>query len=156
MFVFGRDINEEENQASVFKYDTVADAWSTLASMSRFCAHQSASVLNGLVYIVGAGDVSDNSNVLRFDPVSESWSTLAPTLLDRRRGCSFVLSGSLYAAGGEDDELTSSVERYDAASNTWTIVGNMLEGRRYFNAITIGSAGTAEEQDLFDALIAKA
>jgi hypothetical protein len=111
-------------------------------------------VLYGLVYIVGAGD---NSNLLCFDPVSESWSTLAPTLLDRRRGCSFVLGGCLYTSGGGlPRESYSSVERHDAASNTWAIVGNMLEGRRYFNAVTIGSAGPTEEQDLFDALIAKA
>jgi hypothetical protein len=48
------------------------------------------------------------------------------------------------------------VERYDVASNTWVVVPNMLEGRRFFSAVTIGSAGQAEEQDLFDSLIVKA
>jgi hypothetical protein len=157
IFVFGGRDDEEENQASVFKYDTVADAWSTLASMPRASTNHCASVLDGLIYIVGAGDRGDNSNFLRFDPVSESWSTLAPTLINRRRGCSFVLGGCLYTSGGGlPREAYSSVERYDAASNTWAIVGNMLESRRYLNAVTIGSAGPAEKQDLFDALIAKA
>jgi hypothetical protein len=32
----------------------------------------------------------------------------------------------------------------------------MLEGRMMFGAVTIGSADPAEEQDLFDSLIAKA
>ena len=32
----------------------------------------------------------------------------------------------------------------------------MLEGRRVFGAVTIESAGPAEEQDLFDSLIAQA
>jgi hypothetical protein len=41
-------------------------------------------------------------------------------------------------------------------SNTWTFVADLLEGRRHFCAVTTGSAGPAEEQDLFDALIVKA
>jgi hypothetical protein len=49
-----------------------------------------------------------------------------------------------------------SVERYDVASNTWRAVADMLEGRKFFIGVTIGSAGPAEEQDLFDALITKA
>jgi hypothetical protein len=32
----------------------------------------------------------------------------------------------------------------------------MLEGRRLFDAVTIGFSGPAEEKDLFDSLIAKA
>jgi hypothetical protein len=35
-------------------------------------------------------------------------------------------------------------------------VANMLEGRFWCSAVTIGSAGPAEEQDLFDSLITKA
>jgi hypothetical protein len=48
------------------------------------------------------------------------------------------------------------VERYDAGTNTWTAVADMLESRHTFCAVTIGVAGPAEEQNLFDALIAKA
>jgi hypothetical protein len=48
------------------------------------------------------------------------------------------------------------VERYDAATNKWTAVATMLKDRDYFNAVAIGSASAAEEQDLFDSLIAKA
>jgi hypothetical protein len=117
----------------------------------------SAIVLDGLVYIVGAGD--DGCGVLRFDPASGAWSTLAPTLHDRSSGASFVVSGCLYAAGGREQAAKQAcVERYDVASNTWAAVADMLQGRTYFRAVavTIGSAGSAEEQDLFDSLIAKA
>jgi hypothetical protein len=61
----------------------------------------------------------------------------------------------LYAAGGERSS-NSSVYRYDAVTNTWTAAADMLEGRRGLGAVTIGSAGPADEQDLFDALIVKA
>jgi hypothetical protein len=88
---------------------------------------------------------------MRFDPASAVWSTPAPTLVSSENGASFVVEGYLYAAAG-----SQSVERYDTASNTWTAVADMLEGRRLFGAVTTGSAGPAEEQDLFDSLIAKA
>jgi hypothetical protein len=66
----------------------------------------SASVFNGLVYIVGAGG---GSEVRRFDPASGDWNMLAPTLYNRCNCSSFVLGGYLYAAGGQ----ASSVERYN-------------------------------------------
>jgi hypothetical protein len=58
-------------------------------------------------------------------------------------------------AGG-DGSSSSSVKRYDVATDTWTAVANVLEGRLYSCAVTIGSADPAEEQDLFNSLIAKA
>jgi hypothetical protein len=66
-----------------------------------------------------------------------------------------VLDGSLYIAGG-GPTASSRVERYDVATDTWTAVTNMLEGRHSFCAVTVGFAGPAEEQDLFDSLIDKA
>jgi hypothetical protein len=115
------------------------------------CRYHSAQVLDGLVYIVGA---DTGSAALRFDPTKNEWRTLARPSMQRNYGSSFVLNGILYAAGGID--ATSSVERYDVVSDTWTVVADMLEGRNFLAAVTVASAGTAEEQDLFDALIAKA
>jgi hypothetical protein len=57
------------------------------------------------------------------------------------------------AGGGID---SSSVERYDVATDTWTAMADMLESRRNFGAVTVGSAYQAKEQDLFDSLITKA
>jgi hypothetical protein len=48
------------------------------------------------------------------------------------------------------------MERYDVTSNTWTVVADILQSRSSFRAVTIGSTGPAEEQDLFDSLITKA
>jgi hypothetical protein len=107
--------------------------------------------MNGLVYIVGAGD--NYREVIRFDPASGACSMLAPTSTSREDSASFVVGGCLYAAGG--DGGSESVERYDVASNTWEAVADMLGGRQWPGAVTIGSAGPAEEQDLFDLLIAK-
>jgi N-acetylneuraminic acid mutarotase len=79
IFVVGERNKGKVHQASVFRYDTVANAWSTLAPMPHASSGHSASVMNGLVHIVGAGD---GSGVRRFDPVSGAWTTLASTLED--------------------------------------------------------------------------
>jgi N-acetylneuraminic acid mutarotase len=141
-------------QTSVFKYDTVTDTWSTLAPMPLPCADHRVSVLDGdQVYIVGAG--YNGKGVLRFDTASGVWSTLRDTSNNKHGSATFVLGGCLYVAGGHGASSTV-VERYDVATDTWTAVADMLEGRAVFCAVTIGSGDTAEEQDLFDSLIAKA
>jgi hypothetical protein len=66
-----------------------------------------------------------------------------------------VLNGFLYTAGGIG-RSGSTVERYDTTASTWTAVADMLERQHGFDAVTIGSTGPAEEQNLFDSLIAKA
>jgi hypothetical protein len=155
IYVFGGADGGDRAEASVFKFDTEANEWSTMALMPHACSWHSASVLSGLVYIVGAGGINHGRGVLRFDPASAVWSTLAPTLASREDGASFVVGGCLHAAGGHDDQR-SRLERYDVASDTWRAMADMLEGRAIFGAVTIGSSGPAEEQDLFDSLIAKA
>jgi hypothetical protein len=139
---------------TVFKYDTVADEWNILDPMPDLSIDISASVLDGLVYIVGA---SDHNQVLRFDPASGAWSTIAPTLKNHNGGSTFVLDGCLYAAGGGDvDDECSGLECYDVACNTWKLVANMLGARSHFGAVSTASRGPVEEQDLFDSLISQA
>jgi N-acetylneuraminic acid mutarotase len=153
IYVFGGRFRSED-QTSVFKYDTVTDTWSTLAPMPLPCSSHSVSVLDGnQVYIVGAGE--DGKSVLHFDTASGVWSTLGSTSGNKRGSATFVLGGCLYVAGG-GGAFSTVVERYDVASDTWTAVANMLEGRAAFCAVTIRSAEPAEDQDLFDSLIAKA
>jgi N-acetylneuraminic acid mutarotase len=119
---------------------------------------RSALVLSDLIYIVGIG----GREVLRFDPLSNAWSTMHRTLRNRENGASFVLGNFLYAAGGTSQLATgggsqySSVERYDVASDSWTAVADMVEGRTFFGAVTVGPMRPPEEPDLFDSLIVKA
>jgi hypothetical protein len=144
IYVFGGENAASEMQSDV---DTVADSWDFLTPMPSRSSQYCASVLDGLVYILGA---DDGHGVLRFDPSSNSLISLAPTLVYRKEGVSFVLGGCMYTAGGEGQSL--SVARYNVATDTWTAMVDMLEGRDCFATVTIGY----EEQDLFDTLIAKA
>jgi hypothetical protein len=151
IYIFG-GLNEiGQAQVSSFKFDTEANAWRTLPPTPQESAFTSASVLDDQVYIVGAG--ASNRAVFRFDLASEVWSTLTSTLQERRGCTSFVIGGCLYAAGGLGESL--SVERYDVANNVWTAVADMSEGRQFACAVTIESVEPAQEQNLFDLLIAK-
>jgi hypothetical protein len=152
VYVFGGEDGDEEMLDSVFKYDTVANAWTSLSRMPQSCAYHSACALNGLIYVVGVGDIGEE--VLCFDPASGDWESRAPTLHNRPYATCFVLGGALYAGGGISHG--SSMERYDVAANEWTLVASMQEWRHSCCAVTIGSVGTPEEEDLFDSLIAKA
>jgi hypothetical protein len=156
IFVFGGKDDENDSQDSVFKYDTVADEWSTLVPMPQVSFVHNISLHGGLVYIMGV--MSHSRKFFSFDPVSGIWTTLARTLYNHFHGTSFVLAGCLYAAGGSQhiQRGGTSVERYDVASDTWAAVADLSLGRSSCCAVTIGSSGPAEEQDLFDSLIAKA
>jgi hypothetical protein len=153
IYVFGGCGDDFEQQHdNVYKYDTEENAWTTLASMRSVCIFHSVATLKGQIYVTGMGPSGDE--VYIFDPVSGVWSDLASTSYCKSQGSLFVLGGCLHAVGGHGNH--KSVERYDAATDTWTALANMLEGRRLPGAITIPAAGPAEEQNLFDALIAKA
>jgi hypothetical protein len=141
-----------ENKTSVFKFDTETNTWSTLEPMPLPCCNHSVCVLDDhQVYIVGAGE--DCKDVLRFDAASGVWSTLGARSNTARVRATFVLGGCLYVAGVGNS--SSSVERYDVATDTWTAVADILESRDTLCAVTIGSADSAEDQDLFDSLIAR-
>jgi hypothetical protein len=153
IYVFGGSFRFED-QTSVFKYETVTNTWSTLAPMAIPCSSHSVSVHDGdQVCVVGAGDYGED--VLRFDTASGVWSTLGSTSNEKCGSATFVVGGCLHVAGG-DSASSTVVERYNVATDTWMAVANMLEGRAGFCAVTIGSGDKAEEQDLFDSLIAKA
>jgi hypothetical protein len=154
IFVFGGRDENDRAQDSVFKYDTEANEWSTLGPMPCSTSGHTASFCKGLIYILGS-TASGIHRVLRFDPISMVYATsVASALNNHWRGVSFVLGDYLYAAGGSTHRR--SVERYDMESNTWTAVVDMAHGRFDFSAVVIGPTGQAEEQDLFDYLIAKA
>jgi N-acetylneuraminic acid mutarotase len=139
-------------EKSMFKYDTIADAWSTLEPMPVACDSHSASVVDGFIYIVGAS--YNGHQVLRFDPASHTWSFPADTSNNVQYGASFVVRGRLYAIKGLGS--ASRTEIYDVTTDTWAMVAGMLESRSAFCAVAVGHVDPAEEQDLFDSLMIKA
>jgi N-acetylneuraminic acid mutarotase len=156
IYVFGGRFDHEDHTSS-FKLDTRTETntWSTLEPMplpSSRSTHSVSVLDDDQVYIVGAG--YDGEGVLRLDTASGSWSMPGATSSNKHGSATFVVGGCLYVAGGIGN--SSSVERYDVASDTWTAMADMFNGREVLCAVTIGSVEAAEDQDLFDSLIAKA
>jgi N-acetylneuraminic acid mutarotase len=87
IYIFGGSDDRASPQRSVFKLDTLSNAWIALAPMPYACASRSASVLDGLAYILEARDGNDN---LRFDPATELWSYIATNLTFTMGKFSFV------------------------------------------------------------------
>jgi hypothetical protein len=133
IYVFG-GTSHSWQQRSVFKYETETDEWSTLTPMPGEEHGISALELDGLIYVVGVGDIF--SGLICYDPTSEVWSILASLTYGCTQGLSYILGGCLYAAGGHGSE--SKVQRYNVTTNAWTEVANMLEGRTHFGAVAIG------------------
>jgi hypothetical protein len=118
----------------VYRYDTAMDTWSKVGRIPHAYGH-SATVLDGLIYIVGTFGV-----ILCFDPVTETWDTLALTLQKKFGGTSFVVGGHLYATGSYATSgytYDAAVELYHVASDTWVAATDMLTGRNYCCALTI-------------------
>jgi hypothetical protein len=91
----GKNIYVFSRSNYVFKYDTIANKWSTLAPMPFAYANHSAATVGHLMYIVGAG--RSRREVLCFDLKSGKWDAVARTVRDRRYGSALVLGGCLYA-----------------------------------------------------------
>jgi N-acetylneuraminic acid mutarotase len=151
IYIFG---GNGAHQDSLFKYDTLANEWSTLASMVSCEIYTSATVIGDVVYIVGAGYYG--REVLRFDLPSGVCSTCAPTSSHQVSGASFKLNGCLHAISGESGQ-GMTVQRYITASDTWTEVAKLQAERSSYCAVTVGIALPAvADQNLFDSLIVKA
>ncbi|XP_049551070.1 kelch-like protein 17 isoform X2 [Orcinus orca] len=120
-------------------YDTRADRWHVVASMSARRARVGVAAVGNRLYAVGGYDgTSDLATVESYDPVTNTWQP--EVSMGTRRSCLGVaaLHGLLYAAGGYDGAscLNSrpgvySAERYDPLTGTWTSIAAMSTRRRY-------------------------
>ncbi|KAI5252927.1 Kelch-Like Protein 17 [Manis pentadactyla] len=114
-------------------YDTRADRWHVVASMSTRRARVGVAAVGNHLYAVGGYDgTSDLATVESYDPVTNTWQP--EVAMGTRRSCLGVASlhGLLYAAGGYDGaSCLNSAERYDPLTGTWTSVAAMSTRRRY-------------------------
>ena len=94
--------------AGVEAYDPATNSWTTKAPMSSARSRATASVLNGIVYVIGG---QSSTKVQAYDPATNSWTTKASTL-SFNVGTSAAVGGIIYTVAG-------NFETYDAASNSW-------------------------------------
>jgi len=116
-------------------YDTAADTWEILPSLSEARDHLVGGAVGGKVYAVGGRrNGSLRGSVDEFDPSSGAWGSKAP-MLTARAGCAAaVIADRIYVAGGEGNRSAQSGvfpqnEAYDPAKNRWEALQPMLTPR---------------------------
>jgi len=123
--------------STVEEYDPKIDRWTAKTDMptKRGFFTSSASVVDGLIYVIGGGDEENKGNMLslveQYDPVADKWERKAdmPTA---RVTCTAVVNGKIYAIGGYEGKnraILSTVEEYDPVSDSWTRKNDMPTAR---------------------------
>jgi N-acetylneuraminic acid mutarotase len=149
-------------ESTMLKFDVMEGTWSEGAPLPEpkfalgICAVGSAIYVFGGLTLQGSISVS----AFKFDIWTNAWSSLAPMPHPCLGNATYInglvyLAGAginhLFAVGGQGCE--SSVDLYDVNNDTWTPMADLPLGRLGLCAISIGSGGPADEQDLFDSLI---
>lgn len=152
--VGGLDIQDDGEQSNamkdVFKYDILADTWSSVASLNIARHRAGACALYGKIYVVGGHDTACLSSVERYDPATNRWTEVSSLSTGRDEVVLFTALGRLYSAGGESlDELCSTeVEYFDPLLNTWIPSAPLLVGRSKHAGCVL-----SESISLFDSLL---
>jgi hypothetical protein len=112
---------------SAYKYDSVANTWSAIASLPS--ARQKPGVVSDgtFVWIVGGVDGADTlqNQVWRYDPAANTYNTAYASFTTSVWSPAVAyLNGKIYKIGGCIDgdctDSTNVVEVYDIATNTWS------------------------------------
>jgi hypothetical protein len=116
------------------EYDQASNSWKTMASMPTYRYYASATVADGVIYLIGGlASGGSVSTVEAFDPVANSWSTKAPMSAARHGLATVEVSERIYAIGGHNygsGTHYSLTEEYNPASNTWAAKTSMPTARR--------------------------
>ena len=142
----------EDSLSVVEEYDPVSDSWLKKADMPTPRYDCSASVVNGVIYVMGG--VSGTfvlSTVEAYDPATGTWEKKADLLTPRAGFSSGVVNGKIYVIGGYDIgeidremlagvdierfvgketvRVVGVVEEYNPDTDTWAKKANMATPR---------------------------
>ncbi|XP_071946838.1 kelch-like protein 24 [Antedon mediterranea] len=118
--------NLSETLADVWRYESLTDKWSQVASLNKPRHNHGVAVLNGKIYVVGGrtGWSRKSNDVERYDPVLNIW-----TYVNRIKG-SFLerpvvtsVNGKLFVNGYffRDPDI---IHCYDPADDCWSAIFN--------------------------------
>jgi N-acetylneuraminic acid mutarotase len=114
--------------SDVREYDSVAEVWSSKASMSTARDGHQVAFYNGNVWIMGGYDGSNHLNTVEiYDPATNSWSVGPNLTIPRFWAVAWVENGQLFIGGGRSNSSTylETIELYDPDSNSWSVVGSL-------------------------------
>jgi len=107
----------------VYCYDPGSNGWSLKTPSPAQASFGAVAVVNGLIYIIGAGGAGPQAGVYAYNPVADSWATKA-SMPTARYGCAgAAVNGIIYVAGGYSNTgAVATVEAYNPATDAWTTV----------------------------------
>jgi N-acetylneuraminic acid mutarotase len=119
--------------------------WHRVAPMPTARGDFASAVVDGLVYVAGGYDNSDETSAVeRYDVALNRWTTIRPLPQPRGGDSGASLGGLFYVAGGYvtpaagPDQLTASVLAYDPRRDAWTSVAPMHTARERLRLVQAG------------------
>lgn len=106
----------------LFRYDPVANVWTTLARPPHFHVNAAAGVIHGKFYVAGGG----NAYLDVYDPWSNTWKTLAPIPAPRAHAAGAIQNGKLWVIGSNGSNRNTYA--YDPLTNGWTTKAPLPQG----------------------------
>jgi hypothetical protein len=125
-FVMGgyRSTVAHKPQASMERYDSSSNQWSTMASLGTARAYFAACVLEGEVYVTGGAirfDGKRYSTVEKYSPSSDTWSVEAPLPEERCCHAAVTVGADMYVLGGVVGAWPSaSVLKFNRKQGRWS------------------------------------
>jgi N-acetylneuraminic acid mutarotase len=109
---------------TVEAYDPITNKWSTKAPLPVGVDSMTATVDNGLIYVVGGLQDSNGTpynGVQTYDPSSDTWSSVAPLSVAKAFAYTGTVGTKIVAAGGTvGNGPSDDNEVYDPSTNAWT------------------------------------
>ena len=141
-------------QNGLYRYDPIADEWSTLAERPTYRYEFASAVVGGKIYVIGGvGQLDDGpwsgldwttkSHVEVYDPATDRWSSGAPLPMPLGSSQACVLSDKIYVFGGRNVLAPGSeafVLTYDPAANSWSAKSPMKNPREALVCVVVGDA----------------
>ncbi|MEP2989414.1 MAG: kelch repeat-containing protein [Parasphingorhabdus sp.] len=124
---------EQDQDAALFVLAPGKDRWRELAKLPHPIGQHAMVHLNGIIYIIGGQNGSEDlASLWAFDLTEKQWTEMASMPTARHSHAITVSENKLYVSGGRSAALgteITAVEVYDFASDSWDILPKMPTGR---------------------------
>jgi N-acetylneuraminic acid mutarotase len=141
VFGFGGIVNNAAI-ANAYKYSTVTNTWTPIASLPAPRGWFSAASDGTYIYLLGGVDQNFNTTATlwRYDPVTDTYNTNLPSYsIPTYFHASAYLNGKIYRIAGAAIGTDYHVEAYDIATNTWSMAANYPIANHNLMGVALGS-----------------
>ena len=99
-----------------------------------------AATVNGIVYVMGAGNPGVPVSVEAYNPTADSWSTVSQLPVSVEGPGVAALGGMIYVAGGHASggAATGALQAYNPTANSWTALAPMPTSRAHLALVVAG------------------